>query len=96
MLQYQRATQAPRPTAKVESVPADLLPKAGRCADLSRSLENAIREKSTYSGEGSAMIVEFRADCQQLGYKFPDTKANAEYNRTRFHELLQESTQSRR
>jgi hypothetical protein len=94
--QYQRSAQAARAAPTAPAVPADLLAKTGRCADLSRSLENAIRQKATYSGEGAAMIVEFRADCQQLGYKFPDTKANADYNRTRFRELLQESAQSGR
>ena len=95
MQQFQKGSGARAPAAKAEGTPVNLS-KAGRCADLSRSIESAIREKATYSGEGAAMIVEFRSDCQPMGYKFPDTKANADYNRTRFHELLQESTRSRR
>jgi hypothetical protein len=64
-----------------------VITKAVRCFDISRGLEEAIRRGSLYSGDNAAFVVEFRTECQQMGYRFPDSNANAEHNKTRFYEL---------
>jgi hypothetical protein len=64
-----------------------VITKAVRCYDISRGLEDEIRRGSLYHGDNAAAIVEFRADCQQMGYRFPDTRASAEHNKARLHEL---------